>query len=156
LPLVNEGGAFPYTGLDDGIYTDGNAAALVGRSVDAVFLAFRGTNDMPSGMLGLTDVAAALAGAGTPDVDQWFDNPVLNGGLPTFNDQGMRDHYGLLAPLVSALDTYINNPANGVNKVFVTGHSLGAAMTQAYMDTHAGDYRFEAVTFADPGSKVWH
>lgn len=37
-------GKFPGTGLSNGIYTSSNAAALVGRSDDALFLSFRGTN----------------------------------------------------------------------------------------------------------------
>ena len=37
---------YPLTGLENGVYTDGNAAALIGRSADALFVSFRGTNDV--------------------------------------------------------------------------------------------------------------
>ncbi len=144
LGLANVGGNFQYTGLDNGIYTNQNAAALVGRSEDALFISFRGSNDIPGGALGVLNFLAVLGGGGTPDRDHWFDNPVLN-------DEGMAEHYALFDPLVAALDSYINNPANGINKIYVTGHSLGAGMVQAYMDAHSDQDRFEAVTFADPG-----
>ncbi len=149
LGLTNVGGAFPNSGIADGIYTSNNAAALVGRSEDALFLAFRGTNDND---LGLLNLGAVLGGGGSPDADHWFDHPILNevSGGP-FNDQGMAGHYALFAPLVAALDSYINDPTNGIDKIYVTGHSLGAGMVQAYMDQHSDDYRFDAITFADPG-----
>jgi len=126
---------YPYTGLSfDGIYANQNAAALVGRSADSLFIAIRGTNDLS----GLFDLAA-----GTPDVDQWFS--------ASPSDEGMDNYYALLQPLFTALDAYINNPANGIAHIYVTGHSLGAAMVQRYMYEHLGDARFETITFADPG-----
>ncbi len=147
LGLVNAGGDFAYTGIQNGIYTNQNASALVGRSEDALFISFRGTNDVP----GLLDILASLTGGGTPDSDHWADLPILNGlGLPS-QDEGMSEHYALFAPLLSAIDAYINNPTNGIERIYVTGHSLGAAMVQAYIDQHSGDPRFEAITFADPG-----
>jgi hypothetical protein len=131
---------FPYTGLSfDGIYTNHNAAALVGRSGDSLFIAIRGTNDL-SGPL---DALAAQIGLGTPDVDQGFSSSPF--------DEGMDNYYALLQPLFTALDAYINNPANGISHVYITGHSLGAGMVQRYMYEHADDARFEAITFASTG-----
>ncbi|MDA9473443.1 hypothetical protein XI03_02715 [Bradyrhizobium sp. CCBAU 65884] len=127
-----------HTGLSvDGIYTNGNAAALVGRSTDALFIAFRGTNDFT----GLLDAAAAELGLGTPDVDDMFSSSPF--------DEGMDNYYALLQPLLTALDSYIAK--SGISHIFVTGHSLGAAMVQRYMQGHPNDTRFEAITFASMG-----
>lgn len=56
LGLVNVGGKYAFTGIENGIYTNQNAAALVGRSEDALFIAFRGTND---NSLGLWNIGGA-------------------------------------------------------------------------------------------------
>jgi Ca2+-binding RTX toxin-like protein len=137
-------GAFQ-SGLQVGIYMNGNAAALIARGGDTLVLSFRGTND--NGSAGILDLISILSGYGTPDEDHWAD---IDG---PFSDQGMGDHYALFADLISALDAYIANPNNGIAHVYVTGHSLGAAMVNAYMDAHANtaSVTFEAVTFADPG-----
>lgn len=112
-------GLFETDGLENGIFTSGNAAALVGRSQDALFISFRGTNDS-------LDAAQDLAGA--------FDAHWLEFGA-----------------LRAAVTSYINDSANGISHIYVTGHSLGAAMAQAMMIEHAGDSRFEAATFGSPG-----
>jgi Ca2+-binding RTX toxin-like protein len=142
VPGAGDGTHFR-TGLRDGYYTNANAAALVARSADAMIISFRGTND--NGSSGFLDKLSILAGFGTPDEDHWFNLLGL--------EQGMGDHYALFAGLIAALDAYIANPANGVSRVYVTGHSLGAAMVNAYMDAHANSasVTYEAVTFADPG-----
>ncbi len=57
----------------------------------------------------------------------------------------MSSYYGLLSPLISAFDTYVT--ANGINKVYVTGHSMGGAMALEYMSHHSGS-QYQAVTFA--------
>jgi Ca2+-binding RTX toxin-like protein len=60
-----------------------------------------------------------------------------------------------LLPLIDAFDQYIaSNPA--ITTVYVTGHSLGGALAQAYMVCHsnhpnANGVSYEAVTFAAPG-----
>ena len=112
-------GVFYTDGLQNGIYTTTNAAALVGRSQDALFISFRGTNDT-------LDAAQDTTGL--------------------FNV-----HWSEFAALRSAVTSFIDNAANGIAHVYVTGHSLGAAMVQAMMIEHAGDARFEAATFASPG-----
>jgi hypothetical protein len=42
------------------------------------------------------------------------------------------DHYKKFAPLISAIKSYIDN--NGVDQIFVSGHSLGAAMAQYFIE----------------------
>lgn len=136
---------FPKVGLKDGIYTNENAAALVGRSEDAIFLSFRGTNDNATG--------GGFFGTKTPDKQHWA-------GL-----DGMDDHYALFQNLITALKSYVirvngdSDLTNNVTTLYVTGHSLGAAMVQAFMeDWTAGELTSQwagisakAVTFASPG-----
>ena len=112
-------------GIRDGIFLAANAAALVGRSSDALFVAFRGTND-------------------SSDVAQWINMP---------------GHFALLEGFAFEIAWYlVNNP--DVETVYLTGHSLGAAMVRpaiATIEAYFADYypdvdvAFEAVTFATPG-----
>ena len=53
--------------------------------------------------------------------------------------------------LLSAVDHYASTA--GIKHVYVTGHSLGAAMAQAYMEKHQnnGAVEYEAIVFANPG-----
>lgn len=113
----------------DGFYINGNAAALVERCSDAVVLSFRGTNDN-----GKDDVVNPYDPDNTiyPDYDQWTNMPA---------------HYSLLSPLINALDSYVANAANGISKVYVTGHSMGGAMALEYMSQHSGN-KYQAITFA--------
>ena len=128
-PTASGNASFPANGLEDGIFTRENAAALVGRADDALFVAFRGTNDFDGGIGDLL--------FGTPDRNDW-------------SAAGKASHYALFADLRSAINTFlIANPS--VTKVYVTGHSLGGAMAHAFMQEHAGDARYEAVTFGSLG-----
>ncbi|MCM8638939.1 DUF4347 domain-containing protein, partial [Accumulibacter sp.] len=43
-------------------------------------------------------------------------------------------HYNKFAALLSELDAYVADPANAIEQVFVTGHSLGGAMAQIFLD----------------------
>jgi Ca2+-binding RTX toxin-like protein len=130
--------------LISGIYTNENAAALVGRSGDALFLAFRGTNDaIDVPILGFLDMLAILIGGGSADQDHWYDSDGSGA------DEGMSGHYALLEPLIEALEDYVDT--NGIRKIYVTGHSLGAAMAQRLMFSKSSDERFDAITFASPG-----
>ena len=142
---------FPKFGLKDGLYTNENAAALVGRSADAIFLSFRGTNDAATD--GLFD---GLDGD-TPDKEHWF------------GFDGMNDHYALFQPLLTALQAYVlrvngndGDTTNDIKTIYVSGHSLGAAMVQAFLEQWSannfsaqwGGIEAEGVTFANPGYGV--
>ncbi|MCX7256971.1 MAG: alpha/beta hydrolase-fold protein [Polaromonas sp.] len=113
--------------LNDGFYINGNAAACVTRCGDAIILSFRGTNDNgKDGVQNPYDLNNTIH----PDADQWTNMPY---------------HYGLLSPLISAFDAYV--VANGISKVYVTGHSMGGSMALEYMSHHSGS-QYQAVTFA--------
>ncbi len=116
--------------MSNGYFTNDNAAAFVARSGDSIVLSFRGTND--NGSTNPDDPKNSVA----PDMIDWFLMP---------------NHYALFKPLISALDQYVANPANGINKVYITGHSLGGAMAIQYMGSHPNDTKYSAVTFAAPG-----
>lgn len=126
-PSLNTAQSFQ-TGYKNGFYANENAAAMVAKSDDTLFVSFRGTNDN-RGDLPFT----------TPDTISW--NPVT----------GLTGHYGLFQPFISALDNYVRD--NGIKKVYVTGHSLGAAMVHAFMHDHpdGNGIEYRAVTFASPG-----
>ncbi|MEZ5960602.1 MAG: Calx-beta domain-containing protein [Hyphomonadaceae bacterium] len=123
LSPLNTNDAYGTWGINEGVFTNQNAAVLVGQAGGALFIAFRGTNDFT----GLP--------YGTPDTDQWRD---------------VLAHYDLLRPFVAAIEAYIDNPANGVSHIYVTGHSLGGAMAQQFMIDHPSA-AYTAVTFANPG-----
>jgi Ca2+-binding RTX toxin-like protein len=126
------------TGMRNGYFTNGNAAAFVARSSDAIVISFRGTNDVVG-----DDRGNYLLGGGTFDTDHWIDTG--------FGDEGMSDHYALFEELVAGLDAYV--AATGIARVYVTGHSLGGAMVNAFMDEHSNTttVQYEAATFASPG-----
>jgi len=127
-------------GMSGGFYTHGNAAAFVAYSKDAIVIAFRGTNDNASQYApnqNPNDVANTVK----PDVDQWGD---------TANGKSMQDHYGLLSDLITAVDKWVDQHSS-IDKVYVTGHSLGGAMAIKYMeDNHPFDPKYQAITFAAP------
>ncbi|MFK7754102.1 MAG: hypothetical protein AB8B51_16350 [Sedimentitalea sp.] len=122
---------FPTSILEDGIYTNMNAAALVARSDDALFLSFRGTNDNAT----VNNGALTAVVGNTPDKSHW----VVKG-----------NHYFHFNPLIDAITDYVDNDLNGIEKIYVTGHSLGASMVEA-LTSAWGDTRVEATTFASPG-----
>ncbi len=134
---------FDFDGLVDGIYIHENAAALVARSGDALFLSFRGTNDG-----GINPFGGLLT---TPDSNDW---------------ENLQRHYNLYTDLFTALfgeGGYIEqvnsdgDSSNDIHQVFVTGHSLGGAMAEMFMadkehqDTSA--LSFDSVTFASIGAE---
>jgi len=73
------------------------------------------------------------------------------------NVLGNSIHYGLLAPLVDAIDRYV--AANGVARVIVAGHSLGGAMAERFMALKGGGRdpdggpAYVGVTFGSPGTE---
>ncbi|QKS30014.1 MAG: DUF4347 domain-containing protein [Candidatus Accumulibacter similis] len=107
----------------NGVFVNGNASAIVGRSSDAIFLSFTGT-------------------------DEFWDKLGPSGWLQREN------HFRLFDEFVVAVDQYAS--ASGIKHIYVTGHSLGAAMAQAYMQKHPkdpkdGSVEYEAIVFANPG-----
>lgn len=132
---------FPQPGFVDGIYTNLNAAALVARSADAIFLSFRGTNDNNEDYSWLFGTIAP----DTPDGHHWLARP---------------QHWRLFAPLVQAIGNYLQNHTE-IKDVYLSGHSLGASMVEAMMDyvsiTNPIGYlafsgvTMHAATFASPG-----
>jgi VCBS repeat-containing protein/probable HAF family extracellular repeat protein len=126
---------FPNFGLVNGIYLDGNAAALVALSSDSLFVSFRGTND-----LNLSSFHGTL--------DQLF-NSGISPDTVDWSPSGMSSYYALLKPLITAVDDYLATH-HDITHVYVTGHSLGASMAQEFMSQHAGS-EFQAVMFANPG-----
>ncbi len=125
--------------MSEGFYTNGNAAAFVAQSSDAVVIAFRGTNDNAE-QHSPNENDKDKENLIHPDKDQW--------GIvhPT---QDMTDHYALFNPLLIALEKYVDdNP--GIKNVYVTGHSLGGAMAINYLNNHLDDPKYQGITFAAP------
>lgn len=129
-PATLSGGIFQ-TAFKDGFYTSGNAGAFVARSSDSLVLAFRGTNDN-----GVVFDATNPISPRTPDEKSW---------------SRMVDHYDLLRPVVDAVDQYVRDHPE-ISRVYVTGHSLGAGMVEAFLlDHRVNPSLYEGVAFADPG-----
>jgi len=116
--------------IEDGLYVNGNAAALVARSNDAIVISFRGTNDNEN-----------YSSSISPDQKDWLN---------------MTRHYDLMRPLVNELDVYIE--MNGIKKVYVTGHSIGGAMAIKYMDDHVNGFKsadYESVVFGSASYSLY-
>ena len=132
--------------MDSGFFTNGNAAALVMRSDDALVISFRGTNDnkapFPTGNPRDASNSIHL------DADQW--------GKPNdfSTSADMMVHYDLFAPLFAEVDDYLGLPENAGLKVYVTGHSLGGAMAVRYMSDHPNNTAYRSATFAAPAFTV--
>ncbi|MEO7221272.1 MAG: hypothetical protein ABIY37_02270, partial [Devosia sp.] len=118
-PVKSSSKNFPSIGLESGIFTKKNGAALVGRADDALFVAFRGSNDIDGGI------------GESPDSSQWGDK--------------RSDHYELFSKLNAAIEQYIAAHPE-ITKVYITGHSLGGGMVNAFMQSHP-DSIYEAVSF---------
>lgn len=118
-PVKSNSKNFPSIGLESGVFTNLNGAALVARSDDALFIAFRGSNDIDGGI------------GFSPDSKQWGDK--------------RPDHYKLFKALDKAVAAYLAEHPE-ITKVYITGHSLGGGMVNAWMQSHPSDI-YEAVSF---------
>jgi Ca2+-binding RTX toxin-like protein len=67
-------------------------------------------------------LSVIFKGTDTFDIDDWQ--------IDLFD--GRHDYYEEFRPLVDGLIGYINDAANGIEKVLVTGHSLGGATAQIF------------------------
>lgn len=79
----------------------------------------------------------AISFAGTDQLSDWLDFP------------NFATHYAKFAPLVESIKQFI--AANHIEQVLVSGHSLGGAMAQDFMEEFPGDSRFHAWTIGSPG-----
>jgi hypothetical protein len=64
------------------------------------------------------------------------------------------DHYAQFQPLIAALQNYADDPIHGVDKVLVTGHSLGSAMVTTAMveEGWLNDPKYLGVAIASHGT----
>ena len=117
--------SFGLNGLHNGIFTTRNAAALVAQSKDALFVSFRGTND---------NAGVSLPSL-SPDQQDWVHQPL---------------HYSQFNRLFDAISLWLAaNPL--ITTIYVTGHSLGASMAQAFsQDPRFAGMNIEATAFASP------
>jgi len=123
IPLIATSGP----SLGRGVYGNANAAALVGVTKDALFVAFRGTDTDVNGVMDPLDKL------------DWFN---------------MARHFLRFTDLISATDAYVATHPN-IKHIYVTGHSMGASMAQAYMSqAQHSSFMYRSVTFANPGYRV--
>jgi Ca2+-binding RTX toxin-like protein len=100
-----------------------NAAAIVGIKGDSMVISFRGTDFDGDNLDKLSDPT------------HWFFQS---------------DHYELLNELRTSIKQYVQDPNNGIDKIYATGHSLGGVMATTYLldETYGGKY------FVDNGIEV--
>ncbi len=129
-------GTFTDNGLYQGYSAQGTlfdgAQALLTKGVDAdgdntLVLGFRGTDN---------PVDALLTGQ-------------------AFGDEGQAAYYNALRPLVNAAIDYANDDANDIDKLIVTGHSLGGAMVDVFTVVDGqhvdADVELHAIAIASAG-----
>lgn len=71
---------------------------------------------------------------GTDSADSKL-NAFING--QAFSGDGLYHHYNAHKPLVEAAISYANTASNGIDKVIVTGHSLGGSMADVFASIDA-------------------
>ncbi|PKB13279.1 hemolysin type calcium-binding protein, partial [Novosphingobium kunmingense] len=127
----------PQTGLQYSL-TNGHYQAIYPSPVGIVDTSEANALVLIGVVNGVTTLALAFRGT-----DQFADFA----DYPDFT----LDHYAKFKPLIDAIDAYVADPANGIQQVLVSGHSLGAGMVQEFMSDHAGSL-YQAVTIGSPGS----
>lgn len=113
----------------DGVYVGGDA------SNSGVAHVYEGTLN--------GETTLALAFRGTDEIP---------GDLP--DHLHFTDHYAKFQPLISAIETYVNDPAHGIDHVLVTGHSLGSGMVTTAMveEGWVNDPKYLGVAIASHGT----
>ena len=130
-------GAFDNAPVSAGGFTPLNLAG----TTNGVFLSENAAAEIGTGIVGGERVIV-LAFRGSDDRQDWIND------LRNINAD-----YAKFAPLIAAVDAYA---AANFYTVVVTGHSLGAALTQVFMSNHpaGGAVNYEAVAFGSPGALV--
>ncbi|MFO1405018.1 MAG: DUF4347 domain-containing protein [Azonexus sp.] len=92
------------------------------------------------------DETLAISFRGTEPVADLVTD--LIGGISGFESAYEKFHY-----FIESVDKYISD--NHVNKVLVTGHSLGGVFAEWYMATHhdSPETHYQGITFASPGDR---
>ncbi|EWY36287.1 hypothetical protein N825_28870 [Skermanella stibiiresistens SB22] len=114
---------------------------------DGIYRSFGATSIDPFGVVAHVSYAKVN---GTPTLAVAFR------GTTDFEDGleflGFSKYYDRYKPLVDAIKHYVQE--TNIPKVYVTGHSLGGAMAQMFMQETGvlGDDRYFGVTFGSPGA----
>ena len=105
------------------VFNNGNADAFAAVKGNTLAISFTGTED---GADVLTDI--------------------YNGGLTNFST-----FYSKFDEFIQSVWTYLSHHA-GITKIFVTGHSLGGAMVEKFLNQYSGgNVDVVGVTFGSPG-----
>lgn len=120
----------------------GFAPLSLSGTVNGVFLSANVAAEVSTGIVGGERVLV-LAFRGSDDRTDWIND------LRAINTD-----YATFAPLIAAVDAYAS--AHFMT-VVATGHSLGGAMVQVFMDQHpsGGGVAYEGVSFASPGAQIY-
>ncbi|WP_319823998.1 hypothetical protein [Thalassovita sp.] len=133
---------------DQGYFTDGGL--FVGDADDLTISRFNSqgllaVNEAPEGTRTL-----ALTFRGT-DGDDMLDSALGQ----SFTGNGLYNYYEAMRPLVDAAIAYANDGANGIDKMVVSGHSLGGATADLFtvVDAHrlSGVIDLTVVSLASAG-----
>ena len=101
------------------LLVEGNANAVVAKRGDTLILSFRGTDDNG-------DIVDDLR-----------------------SEDGIKHHFSEFNPLFTALDKYLQQNSLSWKNLWVTGHSLGGAMVELYLEKYKQNY-INGVAFASP------
>lgn len=122
----------PVSAMELGISPSENSALTNYTFKDGVF-EFRGDGNLDAVALvetGLVDGKVTLSVA-----FKGSDNPFTDWRDWVYDlEQGQSAYYYNFSPLTVALKSYLQDSANGVQQVLVTGHSLGGAMSQHFIN----------------------
>ena len=142
--------------LTNGLFTKANGAAMALRgslaSQDVLVIAFRGTSK-PESLLPMTTLLPP-ASVATRVLSSIFSRHTVEAydfAADLFDDVVLIDrHYDLFEKFEKDVLAYVES--QDVDRVIVTGHSLGGAMAQKFMSVTANDRLFQAITFGSPGT----